>query len=139
MQASSNKASGQSRRGAVVVVAMIALLLVSMIGVSLVRLALAQQRQVQREQVRLQAEWLAEAGLERAAARLRRDPEYTGEEWQIEAGALKGRRGGLVRIAVEPDETETAGARVRVIATFPTDTEHRAQVTRSLRIRSERE
>ena len=126
------------RRGAVVVVAMITLLLVSMIGVSLVRLALAQQKQVQREQLRLQAEWLTEAGLNRGAARLAADPEYMGEDWQIEAQALKSRRGGSVRIAVEPAEPQSAEGTLRVIATFPADSNHRAQVSRALRIRLHR-
>jgi hypothetical protein len=122
----------------VVVVAMIVLLLVSMIGVSLVRLALAQQKQVHREQIRLQAEWLAEAGLNRGAARLAADPEYTGEDWRIAPEALKTRRGGLVKIGVEPDEPQTAEATLRVTATFPVETEHRAQVSRAVRISLDR-
>lgn len=121
-------------RGAVVIVAMIALLLVAMIGVSLLKLALAQQRQVRREQVRLQAEWLAEAGLERGAAQLARDPEYGGEEWEIAAEELDGRRAGLVRIAVERSEARPDDVALKVIATFPRDTEQRAQVTRRANI-----
>ena len=123
-----------TRRGAIIVIAMISLLLVSAIAVSLVRLALTQQRQVRREQIRLQAEWLAEAGLERGAAKLRRDSDYQGEQWTIPAEHLDGRRSALVRITAQPAE-ETGGTTIlKVIATYPEETEHRAQVTREVSI-----
>ena len=114
---------------------MVSLLLASAIALSLVRLALAQQGQVRREQIRLQAEWLAEAGLERGAAQFRRNPDYQGEEWQIPADHLDGRHTALVQITVRPAE-ETDGTVLRVIAQYPEETQHRAQVTREISIRS---
>lgn len=123
-----------SRRGAIIVIAMISLLLVSAIAVSLVRLALTQQRQVRREQIRLQAEWLAESGLERGAAKLRRDRDYQGEQWQIPAEHLDGRHAALVQIAVQPDEQTGGTTTLNVVATYPEETEHRAQVTRQISV-----
>lgn len=114
---------------------MISLLLVSAIAVSLVRLALTQQRQVRREQIRLQAEWLAEAGLERGAARLRRDPAYQGEQWQIPPEQLDGRHSALVQITVRPDEETDRATTLNTVATYPEETEHRAQVTRQTSVR----
>ena len=48
---------------------------------------------------RVQARWLAESGIERAAARLAQDARYSGETWTLPAAELP--HGGLVRIAVE--------------------------------------
>ena len=114
---------------------MIALLLVSAIAVSLVRLALAQQGQVRREQLRLQAEWLAESGLERGAANFRRNAEYRGEQWRIPAEDLDGRHTALVQIEVRPATDAEGSAMIQVIATYPEETEHRAQVTRDISVR----
>lgn len=121
-----------TRRGAIIVIAMISLLLISAIAVSLVRLGLTQQRQIRREQIRLQAEWLAEAGLERGAAAFRRDAEYRGERWRIAAEDLDGRQSGVVQIGVQPSESMEGSVLLKVVATFPEETEHRAQVTREV-------
>ena len=80
--------SSSSRRGVVVLFALIALLLTSVIGGSLLKTALAQRRFALREQTRLQSIWLAESGIERAAARLSRDPNYTGETWSVSASDI---------------------------------------------------
>lgn len=120
------------RRGAFLVAAMIALLLASMIGAALLQLALAQRRQIQREETRLQADWLAESGLERAALRLSADAGYEGELWEIPADELDGLRGASVRIVLEPVPDPPEARRVSVTAHFPVESNARAQISKSL-------
>ena len=99
-----------------------------------------------REQAfRHQARWLAEAGIERAAARLATEAEYRGETWQISAAELPA--GGqaasepaIVEIEVQAP-TASSGQRVderrlRVRAAYPRDLPRRVvyekQITVSL-------
>ena len=72
-------------RGVALLTAIVCLAVVALICGSLVRVAHTQRQQTRTEERRLQAEWLAEAGLERAAAKLADSQEYAGETWQIAA------------------------------------------------------
>ena len=121
-------ASTDGRRGAAILIVMVCLLLASMLGASLVNLALAQRKQARRAQLHLQATWLAESGLERAAAQLARDPEYAGETWKLPENGPA----GLVRIEVNKDEANTNRRVVRVVADYPRDTAHRARVSKQV-------
>ena len=76
-----------ARRGFVLIVAMISFLAVSAVLVSVLRLATDQRKQLRYERLRLQAAWLAESGIERAAFRLKHDPKYAGEVWNLSAAA----------------------------------------------------
>jgi Tfp pilus assembly protein PilX len=79
------------------------------------------QRQAQRAGERaVQAEWLAESGLERAAARLRASPEYAGETWRIAEDEETGFLGGVVVITVAPSGSAEA-RQVAVEARYPDD------------------
>lgn len=98
------------RRGAVALIALIALLLASAVGTALLKTSLADHRVVQSQQDRLQADWLAESGLSRAAARLAREQDYQGETWTIAAGDLGEHASGTVVISVEAG---TAGSSIR--------------------------
>ena len=71
-----------TRNGAVLVVALICLLLLSVLAASLTRTVLLQREQVIREEWQLQAEWLAEAAIDRAVVRMESTPDYEGEEWR---------------------------------------------------------
>lgn len=117
-----------SRRGAVMVLVMVCLLGVSMLAATLLRLAVAQQRQLRMEGRRLQAEWLAEAALERAAAMLRRDPAWSGDEWTLSADVLP--EGGTVVTRVEPAAAAEGGWQVAAAASVPAGDPWRARVTR---------
>jgi type II secretory pathway component PulK len=76
----------------------------------------ARRRQARLDERRLQAEWLAESGLDRAAARLDRSPDYGGETWDVPAVDLDGLHAGRVVI-----EVDRADRRVRIRADFPAD------------------
>ena len=121
---------GRRRRGVVVVIVVVALALIALLCVSLLRLAAARVAQARADERRLQAEWLADSGLERAAARLAADRDYAGETWAIAAEELGGPAGGVVRIAVEPVDGSSTRRRVRVRAEFPRDSPRAARRTR---------
>ena len=118
------------RRGAIILIVMVCLLLISMIGASLLKLATAQRKQSRREQLRLQAAWLAESGVERAAVKLVADSKYSGETWELKADELGAGRPGRVRIEVKPDDRNSNRHVVSVVADFPSNTEQRARVSK---------
>lgn len=121
------------RRGAALVIALICLLLVGVLGATLARTAVMQHEQVQQEVLQVQAEWLAESGVDRAVLRLRDDETYQREEWLPAAGG-SGEPLGRVTIEVLASDGETDGGSrsIRVVADVPHDSEQRARVSRSL-------
>jgi hypothetical protein len=74
------------------------------------------------EQQRLQADWLAESGLERAAAKLAADQNYSGETWEIAAADLGSGMAGAVTIVVAPHAGNATERKVSVEAVYPSDT-----------------
>jgi len=116
------------RRGSLMIILMICLLLLSVLGGSLVRIGMTQRKQARRESDRLQAIWLAESGVERAAAMLRQDSAYTGEEWTLDKDQITGQFGGDVEIKVKSDASNTNRRIITVTATYPVNT---VQQTRS--------
>ena len=114
-------------RGAVLMVALVCLVLALMVFGSLVRIGLARRGRVRMEERRLQAAWLAESGLERAAHKLAASADYQGETWGPSAADLGGRDGGVVRIAVEPVEGHPRRRLVRAVADYPSEPGRRAR------------
>ena len=114
-----------SRRGAALVMAMVALLVVTLMSAALVQSLVTGQRQSRRYSDELQAQWLAEAGLERAVVQLARDAQYRGEIWRTEVrGEL-----GSVTITVE-QETKKIVAE----AVYPPEEHRRFLVSRECTI-----
>jgi hypothetical protein len=112
--------------------AMVCLVLVGLLCAAVLRLAQSQRGVVAAEERRMQAEWLAESGLARAAARLAADPGYKGETWDVAAGALGGAEPGVVRIAVEAVKDAPGRRRVRAEADYPGGTSRRARLSKEL-------
>ena len=79
-----------------------------------------------------QAEWLAESGIERAAARLAANHEYAGETWTIPPAVLA--EGGLVRIVVETPSGQPGRRVVRVEAEYPNDPQYRCRCGKRVEI-----
>jgi Tfp pilus assembly protein PilX len=72
-----------NRRGVILVVAIVCVVIASILFLTLVKTA-ARCHEVSALQAReTQAIWLAESGLERAAAQLRKNPDYRGETWTV--------------------------------------------------------
>jgi len=94
------------RRGVTMVIVLATLMMLAIISSALVRLTLLQTARARLEVDRTQADWLVQAGFERAWTRLARQPDYEGETWLLDAADLDGKPAS-VRIAVRrtgPDQ-----------------------------------
>jgi type II secretory pathway component PulK len=118
------------RRAAALLVVIVLLAVASAVIVSVVKLAAAQRRQLQAEQWSLQAAWLAESGLDRAAARLAANADYQGETWAVPAEELDHSAAAAVSIHVEPVANKPERRLVRVQADYPDDPQQRARQVR---------
>ncbi len=125
----------QPRRGVMTIVALVCVVVTSALMVVVVRRALAESQLGRTEVRRAQSRWLAESGLERAAARLAADPKYTGEVWKIPPGMITGRpdetqAGATVKIEVTVQGGQPAERVVRVQADWPEEPALRARHTK---------
>jgi type II secretory pathway component PulK len=119
-----------NRRGSMLVIVMVLLLVVAGVVGALVQVLHVERRQIRSHDARLQAAWLAEAGLERAAGRLRSAADYEGETWTVPAGSFGGAHGGSVEIRVEPVAASPQLRRISVTADYPADPERRKRKSR---------
>jgi Tfp pilus assembly protein PilX len=130
-QRAANAEGPPRRRGAALVIAMIALLLVGVLAAELARSAVMQHEQVAREEWQIQAEWLAESGLDRAAVMLAADSEYRGEVW---LPASDGSETPVGRVLIEIEGSDEEVLAIRVVADVPEATQRRVRVSRSREI-----
>jgi Tfp pilus assembly protein PilX len=75
-------AAAPSRRGSLVVLAMLCLIVFSLISVTISQTVILQRRQLLRYHHEQQAIWLADSGLNRAAHRWQADAAWTSEVWR---------------------------------------------------------
>ncbi|MBN2580408.1 MAG: hypothetical protein JXB10_15600 [Pirellulales bacterium] len=122
------------RRGMILILVLVCLAVAAMVIVVAVRRAVVADRGAQHAGWNLQAAWLAESGVQRAAARLADDPQYAGQTWDIPAAELDGRHAGKVTIAVRPADDAPRRRIVRVTAFFPDDPRFRARQTKEILI-----
>lgn len=128
------------RRGVTTVAVLICFVVLALVVASLVKLGVAYRDQVRTAERRLQAEWLAEAGVDRALARLSHDADYEGETWEIPADALgepsaqTAEQGpaAVVLIEVERPKGRDGGWVVRSRADYPPDPPRRVRVSREV-------
>jgi hypothetical protein len=113
---------------------MICLLVLMIIAGAILRIGAAQRDEMRAQERRLQAEWLAEAGLRRALARLDVAPAYSGETWDIPARELGSADAATVAIAVERPSGDPNSRTIRVRADFPPDPPRRARCSRQVTI-----
>ena len=116
-----------SRRGTVILIAMVCLLLVMMIGATLMKAAQAEQNQIGRAQSRLQADWLVEAAIERAAAHLANDSAYAGEVWKIPAEEMDSSHPATVTIEIKPTAQQPDHREINIVADYPLQPEKRTR------------
>jgi hypothetical protein len=123
------------RRGLSAAVVLVCLVVVTMISGAILKLGVAERDAARARERALQAEWLAQAGLERAVARLGRNPDYSGETWEIAARDLRPDDAGpavpgpaaSVLIAVQRPAGQPAARLIRVQADAPPDPARRAR------------
>lgn len=120
------------RTGTASVFVLICLVVIALICGVLLKAVLAGRERLRGEERRIQAEWLVESGLERAAARLATDAEYSGETWDIPAEELGGPHAGLVKITVDRPGTTPATRHVHVQADYPREATRRARLSKNI-------
>jgi hypothetical protein len=115
------------RHGAILVVVLVCLMVAAAIFVCVVRQVGMSRQAGQTSHRSVQAGWLAEAGAERAAARLAASAAYAGEIWHIPAAELRGTDTAEVRIKAERLAGRAGRWRIRVEADYPTAPELRCR------------
>ncbi len=114
-----NKQRVQPRRGVALLIVITLLLLIGVgIGLAL-RTNITARLEARRAAAGVQAEYLANAGFDLAAARLQTAPDYTGETWDIPAAQLTGRDAAQVVVEVAADPVDSNARRVTVVAEYP--------------------
>jgi len=122
------------RRASVLVVIFVCFVVAAAMFVLLGRQSVAQRREAETQLWTAQAQWIAEAAVERAAARLTADAKYAGETWAIPAAEMGGKQGAQARIHVEHLAGRPDSRLVRVEADYPDDPVHRSRWTKQIAI-----
>jgi hypothetical protein len=122
------------RRGAILVVILVCFVVAAGMFVILGRQSVAQRREAETQIWTAQAQWIAEAAFERAAARLTADAKYAGETWTISAAELGGKDGAQARIRVEKVGGWPSLRIVRVEADYPDDQVHRSRWSKKVAV-----
>jgi type II secretory pathway component PulK len=123
----------RARRGAVLIIVIAVFAVVMALAAVWAKRVVVEHRRQRRVEQHAQAQWLAEAGVRRAAARLSLDPGYDGETWTIAANELNQRTGAKVEITAEPIEPIDGAAQYRLTARarYP-EPEPRVQATKTI-------
>jgi type II secretory pathway pseudopilin PulG len=133
----------RERRGMTVIAVLICLIVVILLGGAMLKVGLAQRAVARDHQDRLQAEWLAESGANRALARLSGDPGYKGETWSLSRAELgldtPAPAGGspsaaAVVIAVDRPASSAASRRVSVHAEYRPSANRQVRHTKQILI-----
>ncbi len=132
MQSAAKYAPRQNRRAIALFAVMICLVMVFLLTAGWIRSAAVGRQQILSAERRLQAEWLAAAGLRRAVAQLAVDRNYHGETWAVAAAHLGAADAATVEIHVEPVEKQSERQKVIVTANYPTDLPNRTRVVKEL-------
>ena len=123
-------------RGAALAVALITLMVVMLMTGAILQSLLASRRQLLLGENELQAAWLAESGLQRAASQLRSQADYDGEAWSV-SGLQDEPNGaqGLVKIEVTSRAAEPMTKRITATATYPLGSPRQIAIQRVLEVR----
>jgi hypothetical protein len=115
------------RRGTVILIVAVFLFFATFITISLTTAMVREHRQMRLRQRQLQAVWLAESGIERAAAQLGLDSRYQGETWTLTAETAGQDFGGVVEIQIQAADELDRRRVVTVVADYPNEPPHRAR------------
>lgn len=140
--------AGKPSRGMTVVAVLVCLVILTLISGAILKASAARRQLAVQQERQLQAEWLAESGVQRARARLAGDRDYTGETWSLALHDLgltgrvseaKGKSGSettaaRVTIAVELIPAAANRRRVHIQADYPLDEPRRSRHSRELTI-----
>ena len=118
------------QRGAALMAVLVCLLVAGLAVLGMLRGAVTEQRQLRDQRQHLQAERLAEAGMDRACAQLQVSAAYSGETWRIAANELGGPSAATVTIRVAAVADGKNERRVFVQSDYPDDSLRRTRKTR---------
>jgi type II secretory pathway pseudopilin PulG len=113
-------------RGMTVVAVLVCLIIVTLISGVVLKVSVAQRELARSQERRLQTEWLAESGAQRAMARLARDHDFTGETWSLSAHDLG--RSEQAPTGTSPAKAETPAARITISVERVTASANRRRV-----------
>ncbi|HEY2827919.1 MAG TPA: hypothetical protein VGJ04_09990 [Pirellulales bacterium] len=128
------KSRGRHRRGAVLVAALVEFIVAAAILFAVLQAVVGHQRQLLAGRQQIQAQWLAQAGIDRAVAQLQKSPDYRGETWRVSADELDGIAPAEVQIRLETVPERTDDLHLSVQAKYPADSVHCVQQTRETTI-----
>jgi hypothetical protein len=134
MPAAPRKPPKSNRRASVLLIILICFVVAAAMFVILAHQVIAERRAAEAQLWTAQAEWIAEAAVERAAARLTADAKYSGETWTIAAAEMGGKQGAHAKIRVEPVAGRPDSRSLRIEADYPDDPVHRARCTKQITI-----
>jgi hypothetical protein len=120
------------RRGVILILVLACLAIAAVLLITGIKLALSSHHAQRTFGRSVQAQWLAESGLERAAAQLAADPDYKGETWKISAKDLGGEDAGTIKIEVKKVPEHDNLRQVKVEADFPDDPLDHVQYSKEL-------
>lgn len=135
LEAARTVPGGAGRRGMVLLATIVCVAVATAVMLAIVKQAVLSRQETDLERFRVQAEWLAESGAGRAAARIAADPAYPGEDWLLPAAELGGPHAGRVQIQVKPIAGQSRELRVRVVADYPDGSIERVRKSKELRVR----
>lgn len=104
------------------------------VGGALIAIVAREARFLDDDAARRQADWLAEAGIERAVAQLAEKADYPGESWLIPSEELGGIDAARVEIVMESEAKNPARRLVKVSATYPIQSAKPHQAHRQINI-----
>lgn len=122
------------RRAMLVLSVLACLTLVMLLMAAWLRIVGLERQQLRAQQNRMQAEYLANSALSRAAARLAADPDYDGETISASAESLAAIAGATVTIRVETEPDDPQARRVTAAAQVPAAGPRAALRTKQQRI-----
>ena len=123
------------RTGTALVVVLVALAVTTLLFMAAMKMILVERKTIELSSRQIRAGWLADSGVERAAARLAADAKYRGETWNVSAEDLGGRDGGKITIKVEQVPGKADRRAVHVEADYPPEPEQRARETRDVTVK----
>ena len=114
------------------IVVLIGMAVATTIFLSVLKLIAVQRQSVELQTRQIQAGWLAESAVQRAAARLSAEANYRGETWNISAQDIGGRDGATIAIRVDDVPGKPDRRTVHVEADYPDDPYQRARQVREV-------
>lgn len=106
------------RSGAVLIAALLCVLIVTTILGAMIEGTLHIRRQFRNERNHRQAEFLLQAGIDRAAYQLATNTNYQGETWLLPGASIAGRGAGQVTISTSRS-SPSQPSQVTVVAEYP--------------------